>query len=270
MRNKWPDEVVDWLRENVPGRTTKEVAELINKQGFDEKYGIVFSESMIKGAKARYKIQSGTPMGTPKGTPTETYPEEVRNYIKENYLGVGPKEMAERLNAKFGKSYTKVQIKGYYSHYKLNSGLDGKFQKGQESPNKGKKMSPEQYARCRATMFKNGSIPHNKMEIGDCTHTTEGYLIRKVSDTGTIRQRFKFVHRETWEKHHGPVPPGKRVIFLDGDKENCDISNLALVDIEELLELSRSKLRFKNPDCTKVGIALAKVKIATKKRRQKK
>ena len=39
---KWPQEVVDWLIENVPGRTTKEVTALINQQGFSEKYGMVF------------------------------------------------------------------------------------------------------------------------------------------------------------------------------------------------------------------------------------
>lgn len=32
----WPEEVIAWLRENVPGRTTKQVTELINQQGFDE------------------------------------------------------------------------------------------------------------------------------------------------------------------------------------------------------------------------------------------
>lgn len=51
MRWKWPDEVVEWLRENVPGRTTKEVTVLINQQGFDEKYGMVFTESSVKGGK---------------------------------------------------------------------------------------------------------------------------------------------------------------------------------------------------------------------------
>ena len=39
----WPEEVIAWLRENVPGRTTKQVTELINQQGFDKKYGMVFS-----------------------------------------------------------------------------------------------------------------------------------------------------------------------------------------------------------------------------------
>lgn len=48
---KWPQEVVDWLIENVPGRTTKEVTALINQQGFSEKYGMVFTEEIIKGGK---------------------------------------------------------------------------------------------------------------------------------------------------------------------------------------------------------------------------
>lgn len=63
----WPEEVVTWLRENVPGRTSKEVAEIINQQGYDRKYGMTFTESMIKGAKNRYGIKSGTPPEQRKG-----------------------------------------------------------------------------------------------------------------------------------------------------------------------------------------------------------
>ena len=64
---KWPVEVVDWMRENTAGRTTKELTLLINQQGFDKKYGMVFTESIIKGAKSRYGFKSGTPGGNPKG-----------------------------------------------------------------------------------------------------------------------------------------------------------------------------------------------------------
>lgn len=53
----WPKEVIAWLRENVPGRTTKQVTELINQQGFDKKYGMVFSDAVIKNAKNRYGIK---------------------------------------------------------------------------------------------------------------------------------------------------------------------------------------------------------------------
>lgn len=61
----WPEEVIAWLRDNVPGKTTKQVTELINQQGFDKKYGMVFSDAAIKGAKNRYGIKSGT-TGGPK------------------------------------------------------------------------------------------------------------------------------------------------------------------------------------------------------------
>lgn len=64
----WPEEVIAWLRENVPGRTTKQVTELINQQGFDKKYGMVFSDAVIKNAKNRYGIKSGTNGGFPKGS----------------------------------------------------------------------------------------------------------------------------------------------------------------------------------------------------------
>ena len=64
---KWPVEVVDWMRENTAGRTTKELTILINQQGYDRKYGMVFTESIVKGAKSRYGFKSGTPTGNPKG-----------------------------------------------------------------------------------------------------------------------------------------------------------------------------------------------------------
>ena len=64
----WPEEVIAWLRDNVPGRTTKQVTELINQQGFDKKYGMVFSDAAIKGAKNRYGIKSALPAGSQKGT----------------------------------------------------------------------------------------------------------------------------------------------------------------------------------------------------------
>lgn len=71
----WPEEVIAWLRENVPGRTTKQITELINQQGFDKKYGMTFSDAAIKGAKNRYGIKSGTTGGVPKGYSSK-YPEE--------------------------------------------------------------------------------------------------------------------------------------------------------------------------------------------------
>lgn len=60
------------------------------------------------------------------------------------------------------------------------------------------------------------------------------------------------------------------VSFLDGDKDNCNIDNLVLIDNYENLELNRSKLRFSEAEFTKAGLAVAKVKIAVQKKKGKK
>lgn len=74
-------------------------------------------------------------------------------------------------------------------------------------------MSSEQYEKCKATMFQNGHVPANKMKVGEYTYTTDGYLIQKVQEEGTQRQRFQFVHRAVWKKHYGSIPKGKIIIF---------------------------------------------------------
>ena len=131
-------------------------------------------------------------------------------------------------------------------------------------------MGREQYAKCQATMFHKGDIPANHMEVGEYTHTTDGYLIRKVQEKGTQRERFEYVHRKVWEEHNGPIPDGKMVSFLDGNKDNCDIDNLVLLDNKENLEMNRSNLRFSNAEFTKVGVTVAKLKVAARQRKGRK
>lgn len=264
---KWPEEVIDWLRENVPGKTTKEVTELINRQGFDRKYGMVFTEDSIKGAKNRYGIKSGTPAGNPKGY-SPKYPAEMEDYIRSIAGGRKTGEIAKMVSEHFGIEFTVRQCRAYNKNHDITSGVDCRFQKGHEPANKGKKMTAEQYEKCRETMFKKGDVPANHMEVGEYTHTTDGYLIQKVKETGTQRERFEFVHRRVWEKHNGPIPEGKMVSFLDGDKDNCSIENLVLIDNAENLEMNRSRLRFEEPELTRTGLLVAKVKVASRERKR--
>ncbi len=37
------------------------------------------------------------------------------------------------------------------------------------------------------------------------------------------------MHVIVWEEHHGPVPKGHRVCFINGDKRDIRIGNLALI-----------------------------------------
>lgn len=267
---KWPEEVVEWLRNNVQGRTTRELTQLINQQGFDERYGIVFTEAIIKNAKNRYHLKSGTLGGHPKGY-SQKYPEGMETFIRSIAAGKSTEELVAAVNDRYGEGTIALnQMRAYKKNHRINTGLDGRFKPGCVPPNKGKKMTPEQYAKAAPTMFKKGNVPANHMEVGEYTHTSDGYLIQKVRENGTQRERFEFVHRRVWEDHNGPIPEGKIVSFLDGDKDNCSIENLVLLDNEENLELNRSKLRFDTAEFTEAGVTVAKAKVAVRRKMRKK
>lgn len=262
----WPEEIVEWLREYVPGHTTKEVTTEINKQGYDKKYGMIFTEGQIKGAKNRYKIKSETKCGTPKGY-SLIYPKGMQDYIKSIAEGRTTKEIAKMVSKHFNIEFSEKQCRAYKKNHGIQSGVDAKFKKGHIPQNKGKPMSAEQYKKCKDTMFKKGNIPNNKMKVGEYTHTTDGYLIQKIKEKGTQQERFEFVHRRVWEKHNGPIPEGKMVSFLDGNKDNCAPENLILIDNSINLEMNRRKLRSNIQEVTKTGVHIAKLNIAIRERR---
>ena len=56
--------------------------------------------------------------------------------------------------------------------------------------------------------------------------------------------------------------------FLDGNKDNCEIENLVLMDNRENLELNRSSLRFSDAEFTKVGVTVARMKVAARRKRE--
>lgn len=58
------------------------------------------------------------------------------------------------------------------------------------------------------------------------------------------------------------------VSFLDGDKDNCNIENLFLIDNEINLEMNRRELRFDEAELTKVGRNIAKLNISARNRKK--
>ena len=191
------------------------------------------------------------------------YPPEIHAFIQSNYLGIGPKEMAAMVNQKFGTTYTRSQIKAYYSNHKLSSGLTGHFPKGIIPPNKGKKgyCAPG----CEKGHFKKGHTPHNKTPIGTVLTKDDGYLWKKI---GEGARDWKQLHILLWEEVNGPVPDGYNLIFKDKNRQNCTLDNLALVTKAENAVMNRCGLRFEDPEHTETGLLIAKVKIAANKRKK--
>lgn len=258
-RPKYPEEIQTFIAENVRGKTTKELVELVNAE-----FGPIFTESKMKSFKSNNKLKSGTPTSKPAGLPTELYPAEIRSFISENCIGVGHQAMADRLNQTFGTSYTKDQMKAYYARFKLDSGLKGYFKKGHVPFNKGMKGLQQGG---KETQFKPGHMPKNYMPVGTERINTDGYVEIKVADPRT----WKGKHHIIWEEVNGVVPEGHALIFADGDRLNVALDNLILVSRKELAMLNKYRLISKDADLTKTGVIIADVvlKIGERKKNRR-
>lgn len=114
-----------------------------------------------------------------------------------------------------------------------NVGAGFRFQKGAQPWNKGIKF--DSGGRSHETRFKPGQVPHTWKPVGSERFSKEGYLERKMTDTGVTRHDFVQVHRLVWIEHNGPIPAGHAIAFKDGDKTHIAIDNLELLTRAQLM-----------------------------------
>jgi hypothetical protein len=72
---------------------------------------------------------------------------------------------------------------------------------------------------------------------------------------------WKSKHAIIWEQAHGPIPKGHVIIFADGNKLNMDLENLLLVSRSEIVYMNHEGLISTNPEFTKTGKLVAKLKL---------
>lgn len=113
-----------------------------------------------------------------------------------------------------------------------------RFQKGHVPDNKGKKVSPETYAKLHPTMFKKGHRPINHREVGSERINVDGYIEVKVAEPN----RWKVKHRVIWEQHNGAIPRGFNVQFKNHNPLDCRIENLYLISKAEQMRTENSFL----------------------------
>lgn len=154
------------------------------------------------------------------------YTQAQRDFVKDNCT----LPIAELYQA-FCQAFDRHDI----SQFNLNAlrkrngwktGRTGRYEKGNiPHPNSGPKGP-------NTTSFKLGHAPANIKQLYTERFTKDFYIEIKVPEknpyTGA-KTRYRLKHQWVWEQHNPPVPDGHTLRFIDGDRQNCDLSNLEVI-----------------------------------------
>ena len=160
-------------------------------------------------------------------------------YIKEHYATMSAQEIAE------ARGMSKTTVSGIAQNLGIkksrewiaerarlrcldpnHGGRKTRFKKGNIPHTKGRRveewMSPEGQANSAKTRFKKGNRPVSYRPVGSERVNVEGYVEVKVAEGKPWRHK----QRVVWEEAHGKLPSDVVVSFKDGNKQNCELSNL--------------------------------------------
>lgn len=249
---KYTEEHFSYLREICEGRYNDEITDM-----FNSKFNLSVTVTAIRSLKKKLKISSNLPCKCRPGK-TALTTKEQDDYMRSIAKGKTAEELRQILFDQFGIQFSASQMKSYRNRKGIVTGLDCRYKKGCVPVNKGKKMLPEVYAKCSATMFKKGRKPNNWKPVGsERVESKDGYMLVKVAEPN----KWKPKHIVIWEQANGPVPAGYKIMFADQNKRNFNLDNLLLISKGESAQLNKNKMVFKNGELTKTGLNLIRLKM---------
>ena len=177
------------------------------------------------------------------------YTEEMDNFIRNNAKGISTIRLAELFNKEFGTDVTRSAIKSRMRRLGVHNEL---------------LLSKDTHpainsSNAISTRFKKGEANCKAKPIGSERVNKKGYVEVKIA-----RDKWEKKHRVIYEEAFGKFGDNEGVIFLDGNKQNLELSNLKKVSIRELLVANKYNLLFDNQELTTTGVNIAKLMIATK------
>lgn len=241
LSRRYSIEQIEFIKSHAKSNTRTSLTELFNKQ-FNETVTVETMNSLMKNRKIKIGIRETANI-------RRNFTDEEQAFIRKYNPGRSNRELTEMLNQAFNKNYSEKQVRSWKKREKLVSGVDARFKKGCTSLNKGKKGMYNVGG--NKTSFKKGNVPHNVRPIGTEAIRYGGYRWIKTADNPPV---WEAMHVMAWEKHHGKVKDGHVLIFLDGDKQNIDISNLKMISRSENTRLNQYGYRSTNPELTAAGV----------------
>ena len=273
MVYRYPPEVHEFVKTNATKMRDSMLAEECNKA-----LGTNFTASTMKAFRGNHGYRNGKKQWTKEEywKYQRRYPEGMYEFIRDNSWGVSSREMAAMVNEKFGTDFSQTMMKQFRQRHGIKSGVTGWYRKGNPPANKGKKLEeyikdPERVKeikkKLKATQFRKGDRPANEMPVGAIVVNSYGYKLRKKQMQGTQWERWEFLHRAVWEEQFGPVPDGMVVTFKDGNRLNCEISNLMLATKGEMAVMTKKGYKFEDPDLTETALHMVRLQICANKKR---
>lgn len=256
MPHRYTPDQKAFIAANAVGRSSAELTDL-----FNERFGLNITLTAMRSYKTNHNLISGLPPG--KHEPSKELLEK-KAFVAAHVKGRSNAELTEMFNKHFGLNFTIKQMMAFKKNHRFSSGLTGRFKKGHEPFNKGKKGLT---FGGKETQFKKGHTPLNYRPVGSERVNVDGYVEIKTADPN----KWRLKHRVVWEQANGPLPKGHAVIFGDGNRLNFELDNLILVSRKQLVRLNQNHLIADNAELTKTGLIIADIysKIGERKKARK-
>ncbi|KQS45934.1 hypothetical protein ASG38_15100 [Flavobacterium sp. Leaf359] len=237
-KRNWTDQELELLRKEYPKTETSKIAKKLGRP-----VGSVKSKATALALRKETGFHGKVPWSEWDDSIIRLlYPDQEIEHImfvlersssavygRALVLGVSRSaEYMEKLQEKTNMALAKA---GEKSRFRTGDGKTG-WNRGRKQS---EYMSPESMEKTKRTRFAKGNVPKNYKPIGYERISKDGYIEVKVRDADDSTDNFEFKHRIVYESHHGPIPEGMIVEFVDGNFMNLDIGNLRLVTRRENL-----------------------------------
>ncbi len=220
-----------FIRDNVKGRTVRELYELYKK-----KYDNNITYTQLKNWKKHNNLKCEKRYAPPK-----LFTEEQEKYLLKIYKNKEIKELADIMNKKFNCNVTPKQIEDYKKRHKLKSyDSTGQWLIGKHSKNY-KPVGTERVSYISG--YKNTFIKIKSNKWERKTH----YM---------------------YKKYYGEIPKDCAIIFLNGNRDDFSKDNLGCVTMEEHKFMASNEFYFNDAELTKTGLLITKLKLKSKNKNE--
>lgn len=157
------------------------------------------------------------------------YTKEQDDWLRENWVRYGGQSV-QMFNERFGQNRTYQMIRSHCQNVlKVRVSKEVMSRRGRNNAGR--------YA-----------------PIGTITKAKGYWQIKVADEYGKRSSNWMLLHRYNYIKAYGEIPDGMVVIFLDGDKDHCDASNLKAIPQSINALLMTKDLRSIHKTLTEAGI----------------